>query len=74
MDCYNQIWQDGRAAFTEITLQVMITLPQLGHMTNIYDYLYSRCPKIAKLGRLVVQYALRLARRGRLRHHLKVIS
>ena len=58
---YDQIWQDGRPELTGITLQVVITLPQLGHMTNIYDFIStSTSLKIDKLVGMVVQYALKL--------------
>ena len=37
----NQIWQDGRPACTNFTLQVMMVSPRLGYVTNSYGFIVS---------------------------------
>ena len=53
----NKICQVGRSDFADLTLQVMMASPQLGHTTDVND-LISTCtrPVIGKLGRMVDQY------------------
>lgn len=52
--CSNHAWQNDRLACTGRTLQVKIMSPQLGHVTNIYDFIpFTMCPITTKFGKML---------------------
>lgn len=51
----NQIWSDGKPVCSDFTLKMMLTLPQLDDVTNIYGFLFpSTRPLTNKLGMVVI--------------------
>ena len=55
----NQGFQDGRPAWTELTLQVMMTSSQLGYINYVCGIIFTPLnPTTTKLYRKNIQYAI----------------
>ena len=52
---YDQTWQDDRLAWTDLTLQIMMTSPQSVHVSNTSGFISaSTKPKTANLSSIYV--------------------
>ena len=55
----NHSSQEARPACTDLNLLVMMKSPQVGHMTNVYDFISTATNLITtKLGKIVDQHTL----------------